>query len=85
MENLIPSEYQQAFNEVRILVLIETKPLSNTYVQMEFSRNQFVAIRKFIEGTWRQRFDNIKEEGFIVKCKDGEIPIPMEGISTWYK
>ncbi len=85
MEDLIPSEYQHNFNEVRVIVLLETKPMSNTYMQMEFTKEQFKEISKCIYSTWQRRIENLKNDKVIIKCKDIEIPINIEGISTWYK
>jgi len=85
MEPLIPSEYSHSFNEVRVIVLLETKPLSDTYVQMEFTRDQFNEISNCIYSTWERRIENLRNNQIIVSVKEREIPIKIDGIASWYR
>lgn len=81
---MIPSEYANNMHEVRVIVLLETKPLSDTYMQMEFTKEQFKEISQCIQNTWIRRIHSVSG-GMVVKCKDHEIPIKINGIASWYK
>ena len=48
MEESKPSPYLDDLNTIRMIVLIECQPLSNTYHQMKFTLEQYDAISRFI-------------------------------------
>lgn len=85
MEQPTLSTYTESFNEVRVLILIETKPFSDKYLQMEFTKEQFKEISKCIQNTWLRRIENLKDDRIIVKCKEREIPVQIDGMASWYK
>ena len=69
---MIKSPYSNNFNEVRVVALMETKPISDQYVQIMLTEKQKVKLLDLLNTFMVKEDDNV----FVVPAQDEEIHVP---------
>lgn len=88
MKNLVPFNLDDlGLDTSRMVILLETKPLTNQYEQIEFTQEQY---KEFSDFLWSKLPkvhdpDTLKEYGrFTVREREMPIVLP-DNIQSWYE
>lgn len=66
MNNSIPSPWTEEMNTIKVVLFMETKPMTDNFMQMMFTVDQMKKILDFISGEVLGRTNN----DFVVTCND---------------
>jgi len=75
---MIKSPYEESFNDLRVIAMMETEPMSNSYAQIMLTKEQKLQMLNLLESF----FVHPEEGGFIVPAL--EVPIFIEDVKDDY-
>jgi hypothetical protein len=66
------SPYQDSINDLRVIVLVEKSSFSNKYLQIAFTKEQYIKLLDFLESTGTK-----DDDGFDINVMDDvEVVLP---------
>lgn len=75
-ENIVFDLSSFGINDIRIIVLVETKPLSSHFEQLEITQEQYKRLSQFLMYFYHPVFDKDGNAEFDVKTTEFEVNLP---------
>lgn len=80
---MIESPYKEEFNNMRVAVMLEEKPLSGEFFQIMLTQEQFKKFTDLMFSFWPKEILN-GIEGARIPMED-EVTAKMENVVNWYE